>query len=297
MKSNTKYPVSLDRVRNVTFRQSHLDYGHNIVSRFRIDGSKEVIGHVYTEVDGEEIKYISTNRRGKEIFSPSTDFTAIEKKFDRYAHLIALQERIKENYKEPLITNNHSSLNSNLMKSNNPEQNQRKVNQLIFAEYEKTAGDGHFITVVDSYRNVIGRIHKSYNDEAKKYEYAAFDHKGSLMAQKDKLWELKKEFINNREPLLEQAHQRRIANKEESKEKLIETLNEVPQQTQKATRVEERKKETEMVRHGKEKENLKTRDKFATKNLGKDTKQEREQELTDLRNDHQDERGDIEMER
>jgi len=305
----------------VGFYQSHSDYGHIIVSRFRADESREVIGHIYSEVDGEEIRYISTNRKGMEIFVRTTDFNSVEKKFERYAHLLALQERTRAFYKNLLTKNNTVTLkNSNIMTTPNstqPEQQQMKRNQLIFVEYEKAAGDGHFVTVVDSYRNVIGRIHKSYNDESKKYDYLAYDHAGNLMGTNEKLWELKKEFTNNREQLLEQAHQRRIASKQKPKEISKETPIEKPQQMEQTPKAQERKKETDVMRqdkNGKEKQHAKAPDKAVEKapkkEVGRTTakenvsankeqsrQQEREEELTDLRNGQSDERGDMEMER
>lgn len=199
------------------------------------------------------------------------------------------------------------------MKTQNqsPEPKSKKVNQLIFVEYEKAAGDGHLITVVDSYRNVIGRIHKSYNDQTNKYEYAAFDHAGNLMSKNEKLWELKKEFTGNREHLLEQAHQRRIESKEQSKEK--------SEQTRQNTKGEERKKETEILRNGKnglEKQITKaeqtqtkpteravekedkgaTVEEHALENNVQNRQAEREEELNDLRDEREDDdRGDMDV--
>ena len=123
------------------------------------------------------------------------------------------------------------------------EQKPKKVNQLIFTEYEKPAGDGHFITVNDSYHNVIGRINKTYNQETKKYEYQSFDHTGKPFGQSEKIWELKNDFINNREELLEQAHQRRI----ESKDNAARS----PEKKKQTEKVIERKKETDKIRQSK----------------------------------------------
>src|SRR5262249_49178255 len=108
----------------------------------------------------------------------------------------------------------------NTMKT--PQQNSQpktqKQNQLRFIEYEKPTGDGHLITISDSYHNVLGRIHRSYNDQTKKYEYVAFDHAGNVMAKSEKVWEIKNVYVNNREQLLEAAHQRRIEAKHAAKE-------------------------------------------------------------------------------
>lgn len=298
------------------FYTSRSDSGHIIVSRFLPIEGKEVIGHVYIEVDGDEIWYMSTNRKGREIFSPTTDFNLIETKFERYARLLALQQRTKNNYK--LNKNNLTLKNQNTMKTQtkSPESKQKKVNQLIFVEYEKPAGDGHFVTIVDSYRNVIGRVNKSFNDETKKYEYVAFDHAGNIFSKSDKLWQLKNEFINNREQLLEQAHQRRIVSNEQSKE-----VSKEKSQAKQVTKAEGRKSEMENLRGektGKGKQTERALEEVQTKVSERDDakansrtneadnnqadenqnqQEEREQELEDLRDDKDDDRGDTDMER
>lgn len=98
------------------------------------------------------------------------------------------------------------------------EQKQKRENQLVFIEYEKPTVEGHFMTIMDSYRNVIGRVNKSFNEQSKKFEYSAFDHAGKPFSNGEKLWEVKNEFINNREELLKEAQERRIESKEKSKE-------------------------------------------------------------------------------
>lgn len=97
--------------------------------------------------------------------------------------------------------------------------NNQKINQLIFVEYEKPTKTGHLITVVDSYHNTIGRIHRSFNEESKRYEYQAVDHTGKPVAEKsEKLWEMKNHFTSNREVLLKEAHERRLESKAQSQE-------------------------------------------------------------------------------
>jgi hypothetical protein len=104
--------------------------------------------------------------------------------------------------------------------SNNPQSKGKKDNQLIFVEYEKPTKEGHLITIVDSYHNTIGRIHRSYNDQTKKYEFKAYDHEGKpLYMESDKVWEIKNQFSENRTEHLEQAHQRRIESKENNRVK------------------------------------------------------------------------------
>jgi len=130
--------------------------------------------------------------------------------------------------------------------NNYNQANSKKENQLIFVEYPRATTDGHFITATDSYRNTLGKIHRSWNDETKKYEYAAFDHTGKPISQMtEKLWELKKMFIDNSKQLLEQAHQRRIESKNAQSVSLEKTqrVNAKPE--------DERRKETQNLRQGK----------------------------------------------
>src|SRR6185369_15935271 len=193
------------------------DYGSLSVSRLRDDGSRETIGYIYTEVDGEQSRYISVNAKGRIIFPVTTDFNTVTRRFERYARQIAIDKG--PTYLQLQKDNYSLTKNPNQMKtqSQTTEQKPKKINQLIFTEYEKPARDGHFMTIGDSYHNVIGRIHKSYNEETQKYLYTAFNHAGILIGKSEKLWFLKNDFISNRDQLLEQAHQRRIAAKEKVK--------------------------------------------------------------------------------
>ncbi|CAN5355149.1 hypothetical protein BH11BAC1_BH11BAC1_23060 [soil metagenome] len=101
---------------------------------------------------------------------------------------------------------------------NNTPSKGKKENQIVFIEYEKPTQDGHFITAVDSYHNVLGRIQRSYNPQSRKFDHTAFDHDGKpLFITSEKVWELKNQFIKNREQLLESAHQRRIDLKNQTK--------------------------------------------------------------------------------
>jgi hypothetical protein len=177
----------------------------------------------------------------------------------------------------------------------NTEQKTVRQNNLRFIEYEKPSGDGHFITIADSYHNVIGRVHKSFNEETKKYEYVAFDHAGNLMSKSDKLWELKNEFVKNREHLLEQAHQRRVASKDKSNEMQTD-------------RTDERKNEMENLRNDKngiekqydksqEKSNSNAHEENNIVDNEQSQQDEREQELDDIRSDRDDDRGDMDLDR
>lgn len=279
--SNQTQELNEDRL--IRFHHSFADYGHIIVSRFRDNRTREIIGHIYTEVDGDELRYISTGRTGKELFSPTTDFNEVEVKFERYARLLALHQKAQEHV-ERLNKNNYSqSKNLTTMKTTtkNPEQPKTKFNQLIFTEYEKATKDGHFITVGDSYHNTIGRIYKNFNEETKKFEYTSLDHAGNPLGKSEKLWELKKEFTNNRELLLEQAHQRRIESKAQAKQ----TTNQPqPAKTEKQPEAKPQEKTTEKVN---------------TPAVGNKSRQEeREHELEDLRGEREnDDRGDMDMDR
>ena len=197
-----------------------MDYGRLIVRLNLPDHTHRKIGEVVTEINGEETKYISLDTKGRELFTATSDFNTVNEQFEKYARVIVAQEKsseknltIEDNYHLHLTKNNPMEPNSQ-----SPEQKQKKVNQLFFIESEKPSPEGHFINIKDSYNNDIGDIFKLYNEQTKKYDLIAYDHAGNLMSQNEKLWELKKEFINNREQLLEQAHQRRIAIKEKAKQ-------------------------------------------------------------------------------
>lgn len=152
-------------------------------------------------------------------------------------------------------------------KNQSLEKSTKKINQLIFIEYEKAAQNGHFITVGDAYHNTIGRIHKTFNQETGKTEFTLFDHEGKEISKGEKLWELKKGLTNNREQLLEQAHQRRIENNEKEK---------AEKAPEKEVKVDDRKDVAQ--------EKVEQTD-------------EREQQLRDLREDMDEERADIDLDR
>jgi len=273
--SSLQYPNQKFEEENlVDYYPVNWDYGHLGVKITLQNGKRETIGYVYTEVDGEQSRYISTNAKGREIFPPTSDFNTVTRRFERYARQIAIDKG--PTYSQ-LEKNNYSltkNLNPMKTQSQTTEQKPKKVNQLIFTEYEKPAGDGHFITVGDSYHNVIGRIHKSYNEELRKYEYLAYDHAGNSMGKNDKLWQLKNEFVNNRDQLLEQAHQRRIAAKEKTKE----TPEQIPQE--KISKYEMSKTQT--------KEN-------AQANPNQSRQEDRQNDLEDLRDGKGDDRDEREI--
>jgi len=263
------------------------DYSHLLVSRFLANGGREPIGQVYTQFEGDVQLFISTDQMGKEIFPPTNDFSEVNRRFERRAKRIAID---KGPTYEDLKKNNYS-LNQilNPMKTNQTpaEQKQKKINQIIFKEYDRPAKGMSFIEIHDSYNNTLGEIHRAYNEVAGKYEYTSFDHAGNKMNTSERVWELKAEFTKNREQLLEQAYQRRIAAKEKAKE--------TPEHISQASKADERKNETEKLRQsGKSQE--RHIDKSSSAGKQNDSRNgRREEELENLRDNYDDDRGEMEM--
>ncbi len=107
-----------------------------------------------------------------------------------------------------------------------PENNeQRKIakrnlaNKIIFIEYESALPNGHFITVTDRFKNILSRIHRIHNVKEQNYRFVAYDAEGNLLFEKEKIWEMKKEFINQKEVLMEKAHQKRLEKLSQSRQK------------------------------------------------------------------------------
>jgi hypothetical protein len=194
------------------------------------------------------------------------------------------------------------------------QQKGKKENQLVFLEYEKPTKNGHFMTIMDSYRNIIGRVYKSFDEDLKHYQYTAFNHEGNPFSSGINLGFIKNEFIHNREDLLEQAHQRRIASKEKSKQVSDEKSKSMHQ----PDITNKRKDQMEKLRQdrtGKEKLNEKpisdiplNSDEMLTDernnennsynfNDEENDRSEREQELNDLRSERDEGRGDYELDR
>lgn len=262
------------------FQFSTTDSGHIIVNRYGAFEKSEIIGHVYVQREGDEVVYYSTNKKGREIFAPTTDFNVVEQKFTRYARLLSLQ-RVNNDYRKFINLYNSNTLNQNVMNTQQKNQNSqmpKKENQLRFLEYEKPTKEGHMMTIVDSYRNVLGRVHKTYNEQTKKYEYAAFDHSGKPFARGEKIWDVKNAFVKDKAILLENAHQRRIASKEKSNE--LSNLRE-----SKAGREKSNDKEVPAKTEPTSRDNTELQDE-------QNSFSEREQELDDIRNDRDDDRGD-----
>lgn len=232
-------------------------------------GVKITIGHLYIVYDEVGAWYYSTNHMGRDLFPPTTDFNELGVQFERHARLLELQQERTISKARKLNINNSLLKNQIVMKTKNQSQEKstQKINQLIFIEYEKAAQNGHFITVGDSYHNTIARIHKTFNEETGKPEFTVFDHEGKEIAKGEKLWELKKDFTDNREQLLEQAHQRRIESKE--KEKTEKSFEKMETAGDKKVVPQDKVEQID----------------------------EREQQLRDLREDMEEDRADIDFDR
>lgn len=86
----------------------------------------------------------------------------------------------------------------------------KRINQLIYIEYENPQPNGHLITVQDSYRNVLGRIHEIYDEQQDKFIYTFIDYAGNERFIKDNLGRLKRELSENKAVMMEQAYKRRV---------------------------------------------------------------------------------------
>lgn len=205
--------------RYMVFRPSPEDDTRILVSSIDPDGNSEIIGNIYIDNTGEETIYHGITKEGNEVFHSTDDFNSMEAQFDMYAKLLITEREIKD-LNNPTLQNNLTLNNLNQMKNSNQNQSHgKKVNQLIFVEYQHPTQDGHLVTVTDSYRNPLGKIHRDYNEQTKKYEFSAYDYAGKPIGPKtEKLWELKKVFTDNSKQLLEDAHQRRIESKQNAKD-------------------------------------------------------------------------------
>lgn len=202
----------------ILFRGSESDRSHFIVYFQWPDGIKEEIGHLYMQEGDTEAIYYSMNKNGEELIPPTADFNEVEVQFDAYAKLLMTEKALKKINNNSLQNNLTLNKLNQMKNSNQNPTNSKKVNQIIFVEYQHPTQEGHIITVTDSYRNTIGKILRSYNQESKKYEYVALDHSGKQMMEKnEKLWEIKSMYTGFSKELLEEAHQRRIASKDESR--------------------------------------------------------------------------------
>ncbi len=282
----------------LVFRKNPSDSDHILVNSVHSDGQSEQIGNIYLENNGSETLYYSTGKDGDELFPASADFNSVEVRFERYAKLL-MTEREFKNVNEQSEKNNLTNTNLNQMKNSNQNQaKEKKENQLIFVEYQKPTKDGHLITATDSYHNSIGKIHRSYNEASKKYEYVAYDHAGKAISEKnEKLWEVKNLFAKNSKQLLEDAHQRRIESKQnakmiaDEKEKPVQQLKkeDEPKKELENPKQDKTEKEQQAVAAPKEAdERIKEDDDTPDFDDAEDDWEDRETELRSIREDESD---------
>ncbi|MCH8903023.1 MAG: hypothetical protein IIA45_03810 [Bacteroidetes bacterium] len=82
------------------------------------------------------------------------------------------------------------------MRNKNTFTKEERKMRVAFIEYESPSKDGHFITVINLNRRVIGRIKKTYIKGEGKYVYTAYDRQGkTIFTPSTKLWEIKKKMI------------------------------------------------------------------------------------------------------
>lgn len=87
-----------------------------------------------------------------------------------------------------------------------------KRNQIIFIEYSKVSENQHFITIVDSYRNILGRVFKDNNSKCE-----LRDHTGRTKLKGTTLQKIKNLYLKHEEEILANAHKRRLALKSKKK--------------------------------------------------------------------------------
>lgn len=95
-----------------------------------------------------------------------------------------------------------------------------RVNQVVCIHYENPRSDGHIITVMDSYRNFLGRIHEKFDEQSQKFEYTFCDKEGKPVFRNERLEDLKREFSKHKEKYFEIAHQDRLAKLQETRESM-----------------------------------------------------------------------------
>lgn len=94
------------------------------------------------------------------------------------------------------------------------KQKKQRLNQAIFIRYEMPRPDGHIETVMDSYRNVLGRIYEHYDMETGKYEFTFKNQEGETLFKNEDPMRLREEIISNKTPMMQMAHEKRIAQKQ-----------------------------------------------------------------------------------
>lgn len=160
-----------------------------------------------------------------------------------------------------------------------------RVNQIVMVEYEIPTDDGHKITVLDSYRNILGRIYEKYDTEKGHLEYTFCNHEDKPQFFSGDLKELKAQIFRNKTVLLEQAHERRLEMKGRRIELAKEPMSIAPfgfkRKTKKVEKVQEKTVGKTPPQKSTEKPVL---EKQAPKEIEKDSiERQREQELEELR--------------
>ena len=208
--------------RHIRFHPSSLDRSTFVVYCKEKDDDEEIIGYVYLDIESNE--YTAVTETGDELCRPTPDFNTVAKQFEIHARLRALLKLNSEISTDKWPQYNLTTNNLHQMKNQNPAPAKgKKENQLIFVEYTRPTKEGHMITATDSYKNTLGKIHRSYNPQTGNYEYRAYDFAGKPLGEATtKIWELKKFFSSNSKQLLEEAHQRRIDAKAQNREMITD---------------------------------------------------------------------------
>lgn len=256
--------------------------------RSLVNGGAGLIGYVYTHQGEYDVLYIATDLKGIPLAKPTTNFIALEADIERYLKQIQRSEIIDE-YDQLLSYNYSLTQNSNPMKTNQKTTEHKKINQIIYTEYDRPGKGEPFITIKDSYNNHLGKIHRDFNQESGKYEYTLVDHSDSPIMKSEKAWELKAEISRNREEILNQAYQRRVAEKQLQKESVPSRSSSI---------AETRKEDIARVRKSKEDQTRSVEPPQVK--LEREEKQsninEWETEMDDINEDFEDSREDYDLE-
>ncbi len=86
--------------------------------------------------------------------------------------------------------------------------------RIVFTEYAYAKQGQHFMTVatrVDGKKVFMGKVFKTYNQDANKYIYTAVDREGkAIFEPTEKLYELKNQFIQNEKILAPETPQNQV---------------------------------------------------------------------------------------
>ena len=84
-------------------------------------------------------------------------------------------------------------------------------NQLIWVERSEPTRGEPILTVADEYKNVIAQVKRTYDKETKRFGFAVYDHKGELMFTENNRGRIKQALLKDKDRLLNEAHERRLA--------------------------------------------------------------------------------------